>query len=66
VTSGRVTGHNRAVHDGLSARRPRSASLRRFALLARVRARRALRRLCVEPLEHVDADLGGERSARRR
>jgi hypothetical protein len=29
---------------------------------ARVRARRALRRLCGRLLEHVDADLGGERS----
>ena len=26
------------------------------------RARRALRRLCGQLLEHVDADLGGERS----
>jgi hypothetical protein len=34
--------------------------------LARVRARRALRRLCGELLERVDADLGGERSAARR
>jgi hypothetical protein len=30
--------------------------------LARARARRALRRLCDQPLEHVDAELGGERS----
>jgi uncharacterized protein YndB with AHSA1/START domain len=29
--------------------------------LARVRARRALRRLCGQLLEHVDADLGGQR-----
>jgi hypothetical protein len=30
--------------------------------LARLRARRALRRLCGQLLEHVDADLGGQRS----
>jgi hypothetical protein len=30
--------------------------------LARVRARRALRRLCGQLLERIDADLGGERS----
>ena len=34
--------------------------------LARVRARRVLRRLCGQLLEHVDADLGGERSPARR
>ena len=34
--------------------------------LARVRARRALRRLCGQLLEHVDADLGAERSPARR
>jgi hypothetical protein len=34
--------------------------------LARVRARRALRRLCGQLLERVDADLGGERSPARR
>jgi hypothetical protein len=30
--------------------------------LARVRARRALRRLCGQLLERVDADLGGQRA----
>jgi hypothetical protein len=34
--------------------------------LARVRARRALRRLCGRLLERVDADLGGQRSLARR
>ena len=34
--------------------------------LARVRARRALRRLCGQLLERVDADRGGERSLLRR
>ena len=34
--------------------------------LARVRARRALRRLCGQLLEHVDADLGAKRSPARR
>jgi hypothetical protein len=34
--------------------------------LARVWARRALRRLCGPLLEHLDADLGGARSPARR
>jgi uncharacterized protein YndB with AHSA1/START domain len=34
--------------------------------LARVRARRALRRLCGQLLERVEVDLGGERSPARR
>ena len=34
--------------------------------LTRVRARRALRRLCGQLLDHVDADLGRERSLARR
>jgi uncharacterized protein YndB with AHSA1/START domain len=34
--------------------------------LARVRARRAVRRLCGQLLEHVDADLGVDRSPARR